>query len=215
MNRIRKVEVFPSSCSKLCNYNFNIKQLQLFHGQAEVISITYTGGTKGYQDAINQARTIQGPSHCRKDSLWLSGFCPDKSSSSMFQHSSTEIFTTDLAQQVSGLGTQQMGWWMQNRWVDTLLHGWTPGPIRFQHTNVVGVNSAHMFSSCFWGFQCLICLILHAYIYTTCDLTRGTADLSWPEDVVKWTWPLTENAPIWRKGVFRSAMYTLAFCCGM
>lgn len=69
MNRIGKVEVFLSSCSKLCNYNFNMKQLQLFHGQAEVISITYTGGTKGYQDAINQARTIQGPSHCRKDSL--------------------------------------------------------------------------------------------------------------------------------------------------
>lgn len=99
---------------------------------------------------------------------------PDKSSSlSMFQHSSTEIFTTDLAQQVSGLGTQQMGWWMHNRWVDTLLHGWTLGPIRFQHTNVVGVNSAHMFSSFFWGFQCLICLILHAYIYTICDSTYG------------------------------------------
>lgn len=72
INRIEKVEVFLSSCSKLiklCNYNFIMKQLQLFHGQAEVISITYTGGTKGYQDAINQARTIQGPSHCRKDSL--------------------------------------------------------------------------------------------------------------------------------------------------
>lgn len=123
---------------------------------------------------------------------------PDKSSSlSMFQHSSTEIFTTDLAQQVSGLGTQQMGWWMQNRWVDTLLHGWTPGPIRFQHTNVVGVNSAHMFSIFFGGvvpmpyFTCI-------YLYNMrfdCehDHQQGMLQFEGRE--------------------WRSAMYTLAFCC--